>query len=148
MRPPIRVRDVDAADWDFVRRAWRDTFRLGGPAVQGSDKAHYHSEMDRLFAAIVPTAEARIACHPTDDDVRLGFVCYSGSTLLYAYVCGDRSKGLDFRGHGIVPAMLHAIPITAFAFATNLGVKRLKPLERGWKYLPRFTFGSRINDDT
>ncbi len=142
MRPPIRVRDATLDDWDFIRRAWRDTFRLGGPAVQGADKAHYHAEMDRLFAAIVPTAKARLACDPSDDDVRLGFVCYSGSTLHYAYVCGDLRTGLDFRRNGIVPAMLHAVPITAFSFATNLGVKRVKPLERGWKYLPRFTFGA------
>ena len=134
--PPVKVRDATAADWDFIRKAWRDTFQYGSLAVDGADKTHYFDEMTRLFAAIAPHASARIACDPKDDDSRLGFVCYAKTVLHYVYVIKD------FRRDGIVPLLLDALPINAYSFSTLQFVKRVKPLDRKWQFRPRFTYGS------
>lgn len=109
---------------------------MRAPAVQGSDRQHYFEEMTRLFSAIVPAASARLACDVTDDDVRIGFVCYTGETLQYAYVLQD------FRVHGLVPLMLEGVPIKQFSFKTPQGERRLKPDARGWLFKPSFTLGS------
>ncbi len=135
--PRVNVRDAVQSDWDFMRKAWRATFLLGGQAVQGANKQHYHDEMSRLFAAIVPSASARIACDPEDDDNPLGFACYEGQTLYYVYVIQD------FRRLGIVPRLLEGLPLKSFSFKTIQCEKRLKPLERGWTYKPRFTYATR-----
>jgi GNAT superfamily N-acetyltransferase len=132
----VKIRDADESDWNYMRKAWRETFQYGSLAVDGADKSHYFDEMTRLFAAIVPTASARIACDPTDDDVRVGFACWTGDVLHYIYV------QRDFRGHALAPAMLEGLPIKAYSFTTLQFVKRLKPLLRGWAFKPRFTYGS------
>lgn len=134
--PPVNVRDAVASDWDFMRKAWRATFLIGGPAVQGADRQLYFDEMTRLFAAIAPTARARIACDPQDDGNQVGFACYTGSTLHFVYVLQD------FRRNGIVPLMLEGLPLRHFSFKTVQGARRLKPAERGWVFKPCFTFGS------
>ena len=134
--PPVNVREAVESDWDFMRKAWRATFLLGGPAVQGASKQHYFDEMTRLFAAIVPTAGARIACDPEDDSNQIGFACYTGTVLHYVYV------EQNFRREGVVPKMLDGLPIKHFSFKTNQGVRRLKPAEHGLLYKPCFTFGS------
>lgn len=133
---PVKIRDADENDWPFMRKAWRETFQYGSLAVDGADKEHYFAEMTRLFAAIVPHASARIACDATDDDVRVGFACWTGDTLHYVYV------QRDFRGARIVPDLLDSLPIKAYSFTTLQCVKRLKPLVRGWAFKPRFTYGS------
>ncbi len=134
--PPVKIREADADDWDFMRKAWRATFLYGGQAVQGASKQLYFDEMTRLFAAIVPTARARIACDPKDDGSQVGFACYMGTVLLYVYV--DQ----DFRHEGIAPRMLEGLPIKHFSFKTNQGIRRLKPAEHGLVFKPCFTFGS------
>ncbi len=135
MSLPVRIRDASADDWPFIRKAWRESF-MRAPAVQGAGRQLYFEEMTRLFAAIAPTASARVASHPSDDDTRLGFACYAGSTLYYAYVLQD------FRGNGIVPMMLEGLPIRHFSFKTIQGERRLKPLKRDWVFKPCFTYGS------
>jgi len=134
--PPVRVREANALDWDFMRKSWRETYRTGGPAVRGADKAHYADEMMRLFATIMPGAAARIACDPEDDDVRIGFAAFSGPVLYYAYV--DQ----DFRRMGIAAKLLDGVAIKAYSFSTEQGVRRLKPSVRGWLFKPRFTYGN------
>ncbi len=136
MKPPVKIRDAVEADWDFMRKAWRETFQFGSLAVDGADKAHYFAEMTRLFAAIAPMASARIASDPEDDDVRIGFACFQGDTLYYVYVMKD------FRGHGIAAALLEGVPIKAHAFTTLQFVKRIRPRDRGWAFKPRFTYES------
>ena len=133
---PIKIRDVTEVDWSFIRKAWRETFQHGSLTVLGADKEHYFEEMTRLFAAIVPHASARIACDSSDDDVRVGFACWTGEVLHYVYV------QRDFRGNGIVPDLLDNLAIKAYSFTTFQCVKRLKPLVRGWAFKPRFTYGS------
>jgi ribosomal protein S18 acetylase RimI-like enzyme len=132
--PPVKIRDAEAADWPWMRKAWRETFLHGSLAVHGADKQSYFDEMTRLFAAIAPNASARIACDPADDDNLLGFACFEGATLFYIYVLKD------FRRDGIVALLLDQIPITAYAFSTMQFVRRLRPRERGWKFAPSFTF--------
>ncbi len=132
--PPIRVREATEEDWPFIRKAWAESFLSGGPAVQGADRDHYFREMPRLFSAIMPTASARIACHPEDDDTRVAFAVFTGSTLHYAYVLRD------FRLNGVVPVMLDGLPIKSYSFTTPAGMRRLKPHVRGWSFLPRFTY--------
>ncbi len=134
VNPPVKIREAVAADWPWMRKAWRETFLHGSLAVHGADKQSYFDEMTRLFAAITPTASARIACDPDDDDNLLGFACFEGSTLFYIYVLKD------FRRDGIVALLLDQIPITAYAFSTMQFVRRLRPRERGWKFAPSFTF--------
>ncbi len=136
MTQPVTVRDAAEADLAFIRKAWRETFQFGSLAVDGADKSHYFDEMTRLFAAIVPGASARIACDATDDDVRVGFACWTDDVLHYVYV------QRDFRGHGLVRDLLEGLPIKAYSFTTLQFVKRIKPLVRGWAYKPRFTYGS------
>lgn len=136
MTEPVKIRDANETDWGFMRKAWRETFQYGSLAVDGADKAHYFDEMTRLFAVIVPYASARIACDASDDDNRVGFACWTDEVLHYVYVMKD------FRGHGIVPALLENLPIKAYSFTTLQCVKRLKPLVRGWAFKPRFTYGS------
>lgn len=133
--PPVTIRDAVESDWDFMRKAWRATFLHGGPAVQGAEKQLYFDEMTRLFSAIVPTARAVIACDPADDANQLGFACYTGTTLHYAYV--DQ----DFRRVGIVPKMLEGLSLKHYSFKTSQGVRRMKPLEHGLLYKPCFTYG-------
>lgn len=134
--PPAKVREGTLEDWDFIRKSWRATFFLGGPAVQGADKQLYFDEMTRLFAAIVPTASARIACDPADDLNQLGFACYTGTTLHFVYVLQD------FRREGLVPLMLEGLPLKHYSFKTVQGVRRMKPKEHGLVFKPCFTFGS------
>jgi GNAT superfamily N-acetyltransferase len=119
-----------------MRRSWRETFRTGGAAVHGADRQHYAEEMMRLFAAIMPGATARIACDPEDDDVRIAFAAFSGPVLYYVYV--EQS----FRRHGIAPKLLDGVAIKRYSFSTDQGVRRIKPVERGWLFAPRFTFGN------
>lgn len=130
---PITVRPADISDWDFIRKSWRATFLNGGPAVQGADKQHFFDEMTRVFAAICPTAEARMACDPEDADNVLGFAVYTGPELHFVYVLQD------FRRMGFVPRLLSDLNITRYTFSTIQGVRRLRPLERGWAFTPRFT---------
>ena len=137
MKPPVKIRDADGLDdLAFIRKAWRETFQYGSLAVDGADKPHYFDEMTRLFAAILPTASARIACDPFDDDNRIGFACWTDDVLHFVYVMRD------FRGHGLAPSLLEDLPIKAYSFTTLQCVKRLKPRERGWAFKPRFTYGS------
>jgi len=138
--PPVKIRDATPADWDFMRPAWADTFRRGSLAVDGANESHYYAEMGRLFAAILPGASARIACDPNDDDVRLGFACYTKTVLHYVYVL--KTKELDFRREGVAPMLLDALPINAYSFSTLQFVKRIKPRDRGWQFRPRFTYSA------
>lgn len=138
MSPPVRIREATEADWDFMRKAWRDTFQYGSLAVDGADKTHYFDEMTRLFAAIVPTALARVACDPVDEDTRIGFACYTKTVLHYVYVL--KTKDIDFRREGIAPLLLNGLPINAYSFSTLQFVKRIKPRDRGWQFRPRFTY--------
>jgi hypothetical protein len=131
---PVKIRDATAADWPFMATAWRSSFFNLGWGVRGADKQHYFDEMTRLFAAIAPTASARIACDPTDDGVQIGFACYTGTKLHFVYVMQD------FRREGLVPSMLEGLPIKHYTFMTTPGVKRLKPADRGWQFTPCFTF--------
>ncbi len=132
-----RIREIDGEDdWAFIRKAWRETFQYGSLAVDGADKPHYFDEMSRLFAAIVPGASGRVACDPTDDDVRVGFVCFTDETLHYVYV------QKDFRRMGVARDLLDGLPIKAYSFTTLQCVKRLKPRDRGWAFKPCFTYGS------
>ncbi len=135
--PPAKVRDAEDYDWPFMRKAWSETFLSGSPAVQGADRQLYFDEMTRLFAAIVPTARARIACDPEDDRNQLGFACYTGTILYFVYVLQD------FRRNGLVPMMLEGLPIKHYSFKTAQGVRRLKPHDRALVFKPCFTFGSR-----
>lgn len=132
--PPVHVREATALDWDFMRKTWRETFRTGSPAVRGADPAFFADEMMRLFAAIMPGAEARIACDPLDEESPLGFVCYHGSLLYYVYV--DQAV----RREGIAAKLLDGLPIKRYSFTTEQGIRRLKPATRGWLFCPRFTF--------
>ncbi len=136
MTQPVKIRGAVEGDMNFMRKAWRETFQYGSLAVDGADKTHYFDEMTRLFAAIVPHASARVACDATDDDVRVGFACWTDHVLHYVYV------QRDFRGHGLVAALLEDLPIKAYSFTTLQFVKRIKPLNRGWAFRPRFTYGS------
>lgn len=140
MTPPAKIREATPDDWDFMRKAWRETFQYGSLAVDGADKTHYFDEMTRLFAAIVPTASARVACDPEDDGNWLGFACYTKTVLHYVYVL--KTKDADFRRHGIASLLLDGLPINAYSFSTLQFVKRIKPLARKWQFRPRFTFGS------
>ncbi len=135
MTPPVVIRDATLSDWDFIRKAWRATFLIGGPAVHGAEKQHYFDEMTRVFAAICPTASARIACDPADEDNDLAFVVYSGPVIYFIYVLQE------FRRNGIVPLLLDGLNVARYAFKTIQGERRLKPATRGWQYAPRFTYG-------
>lgn len=139
MNPPVEIREATPADWDFIRKAWRNSYQCA-PAVEGTDRTHYFHEMSRLFAAIVPSASVRIACDPSDAENCLGFACYKDTVLHYVYVL--RADGLDFRRYGIAKRLLDGLPINAYSFSTGLFVKRIKPRERQWQYRPRFTHGS------
>ncbi len=134
MTPPVTVREGDALDWPYMRKAWRETFRTHGAAVQGADKAHYYDEMMRLFSAIMPTARSRVACDPGDDDVRLAFAVFAGPMLYYVYV------EQDFRREGVAAKLLDGLDIKRYCFSTDQGIKRLRPTTRGWLFCPRFTF--------
>jgi len=135
--PPFGKRDANSVeDWDFIRKSWRATFLLGGPAVQGAEKQHYFDEMTRVFAAIVPNSRALMACDPEDDDNRLGFAVFAGPALHFVYVIQD------FRRMGIAAALLDGIGIKQFTFKTIQGERRLKPYDRGWFFAPRFTLGT------
>lgn len=133
MTPPVTVREGNVSDWDYMRKAWRQTFR-SGPAVQGADETHYFAEMRRLFAAIMPSANARVACDPKDDDVRIAFAVFSGPMLYYVYV------EQAFRRHGVAAKLLDGLEIKQYCFSTDHCVRRLRPAERGWLFCPRFTF--------
>jgi hypothetical protein len=134
MTLPVTVRPAESLeDWEFIRKAWKATYLLGGTAVQGADRDHYFAEMTRMFAAIMPTAQARMGCDPKDDDNRLAFAVFSGDELRFVYVLQD------FRRMGIVPALLDGLEIKRYTFSTIQGGRRLKPRDRGWSFTPRFT---------
>jgi hypothetical protein len=133
--PPVKIRAAEAGDWDFMRKAWRATFLIGGPAVQGADKQLYFDEMTKVFAAILPTAQATIACDPEDDANQLGFACYTSTTLHFVYVLQD------FRRNGIVPMLLGGLSLRHYSFKTSQGVRRMKPRDHGLVFKPCFTFG-------
>ncbi len=131
MSPPVKVRPAEGVDdFDFIRKAWRATYRLGGPAVQNADKDHYFAEMTRLFSTIMPTARAVMGCDPADADNRLAFAVYEGDALWFVYVLQD------FRRMGIAPALLDGLGIKRYNQSTIQGVRRLRPTLRGWKYTP------------
>ncbi len=138
MSPPVTIRPAaDIADWDFIRKAWFATY-LDSPAVRGADRDHYGAEMTRLFAAIVPTAQARMAVDPEDDDNRLAFVVYHGDAVWFIYVLQD------FRRMGIVPALIDGLEIKRYNQTTIQGSRRLRPHDRGWKFTPRFTIPEQV----
>lgn len=125
------IHDADGEeDWQFIKRAWRATYLTGGLAVQGSDREHYFAEMGRLFAAVMPTARARIACDPADRDNRLGFVVYEGDAAWFVYVLQD------FRRMGIVPALVDGLGLTSYRLSTIQGVRRLRPRDHGLTFKP------------
>ncbi len=133
MRPPVNVRPAESLeDWEFIRKAWFATY-MDSPAVRGADREHYGAEMTRLFAAIMPAAQARMGCDPEDDDNRLAFAVFSGDELRFVYVMQD------FRRMGIVPVLLDGLGIKRYTFNTIQGSRRLSPHDRGWKFCPRFT---------
>ncbi len=133
---PVKVRPaVSVEDWDFIRKAWRATYLLGGPAVQNADRDHYFAEMTRLFSAIMPTAQARMGCDPKDDDNRIAFAVYESDALWFVYVLQD------FRRMAIVPGLLDGLEIKRYNQTTIQGVRRLRPTLRGWKYTPRLALG-------
>jgi len=134
MTAPYRVRAASAGDFGFVLDTWRRSFE-GAPAVMNADKEHFIGEMNTLITRMLNRAGTivRIACDADDEDTIIGFAALTGSELHYTYV------RRDFRGHGIVPAMLAAHPVRSYTFRTQAGERRLKPRERGWVYTPRFT---------
>lgn len=132
MTLPVAIRDAEGEDdFSFIRKAWRATYLLAGPAVQGSDKDHYFAEMSRFFAAVMPHARARMAVDHQDTDNRLGFAVYEGDALWFVYLLQD------FRRLGIVPALLDGLSIKRYNVTTSQGVRRLKPRERGWIFTPQ-----------
>ena len=127
----------------FVVDAWRRSFEAS-PAVHGADREHYRAEMTRTIHAIVGARDTttRVACDHEDDDVVLGFACFTGpaldartssATLHYVYV---RS---DFRQMGITKSLLDGVDVAHYTFRTLAGERRLHARERGWKFTPRFT---------
>lgn len=137
MTVPVVIRDADGeADYSFIKKAWRATYFTGGMAVQGSDRDHYFTEMNRLFAAVMPHARARIACDPEDADNRLAFVVYEGDAAWFVYVMQD------FRRMGIVPALLDGLGLTSYRLSTIQGVRRLRPREHGLVFKPQMVIAA------
>ncbi len=60
-------------------------------------------------------------------------MAYTGDELHYAYVAQD------FRQKGLVPFMLDGVAIRRFTFATEPGMRRIRPSKLGWIYTPRWT---------
>lgn len=130
---PFLIRTAKDSDRAFIENAWRSSMLDSSPQVQGADPGAYHAEMTRLFYRLWPTATFRVACDMVAPDVLVGFVCFTGPELHYAYVSSK------FRKLGLVPAMLAGLDIKRFTFKTLPGERRLKPRERTWVFTPKFT---------
>lgn len=137
---PYRLREWKPTDdVAFVGNAWRESYYVGGPGVQYADRDHFKAEMQRTFAALLPSARVLVACDREDEDTLLGFVAANGSELLYVYVRGGPDV-MNVRRQGIARELVEAIgPIRSYMFKTIAGERRLKPRERGWKFTPRHT---------
>ncbi len=133
MRPPIKVREASEPDWGFIRDGWRATFFQVGQAFQGADKAHCYEEMSRLFARLMPTARAVVACDITDEATTVAFAVHTGPELHYMYV------QKDFRRHGLPALMLDGLGIKRYTFRTLMGDRWLRATKPGWAFTPRFT---------
>lgn len=132
---PVPVRAARPSDHGFVLGAWTDSLR-NERIWKGVDRDAWRTELARIVGRLVtsPDTTIRVAHDPDDDDVIIGFAAMTPPTLHYVYV---RS---EFRGHGIVPALLDGLDINAFSFRTEAFVRRLQPFTRAWKYTPKFTF--------
>jgi len=127
----VTVRDAETPeDWGFIRRSWLSTYHSGGPAVQGSDRAHYEAQMSKLFAIVAQRARALVACDPMDASNVLGFIVYEGDALWFIYVVRE------MRGFGISRQLLCGIPIRKFNLSTIQGMRKLRPSDRGWTFTP------------
>lgn len=137
---PYRIREWKPADdLHFVGNAWRESYYVGSPAVQRSDREHYKSEMHRLFDRLFREARVIIACDREDEDTLIGFAVATGPELHYVYVRGGPEL-VNVRKQGVARELVEALgKITAYTYKTIAGERRLKPHERGWKFTPRFT---------
>ncbi len=131
----VVFRPARESDHAFIADSWRRSFE-GAPSVHGADREHYKHEMTRLIRSLLQAkgTTTYVACDQEDDDVLLGFACFSERELHYVYVRAD------FRQMGIAKSLLGmSAEIAQYTFRTLMGERRLHARERGWKYTPRFT---------
>lgn len=130
---PFVIRPAWHTDMPFVLSSWRGTFHLGGAGARHSDRVHYHAEMDRLFQRIFRKATTIVACDTVDQTCLLGFVVHTGPELHYVYT------RQAFRRMGVARALIKHANIDSYTFITEQGWHRLKPMDRGWRFTPRWT---------
>lgn len=122
----LRIRPATADDMAFVVDTWRRSFE-GSPAVAGASKEHYFDEMRRVVGRYAASAELRIACDPNDANHLVGYACFTGPELHWAYI------KRDFRGLGIMHELLEGAEIDSYTFRPS----RRPP--SAWRFTPRFT---------
>lgn len=113
---PVTVRDCLPSDRAYVAYSWRRSLIEHLPFVLGT----------RLARADM---SVRVAADPSDPDVLLGFAIHTGRTLHWIYV------RQALRKLGVARALLEGLDIDAYDIATEPFVRRLRPADRGWRFV-------------
>lgn len=130
----VVYRPARDSDMPFIADSWRRSFE-GSPAVHGANREHYRGELNRAIQSLTGRkgTTTTVACDREDDDVLLGFACFTGTELHYVYVRAD------FRQMGIARGLTEAAQIATYTFRTLIGERRMRARLRGWEFTPRFT---------
>ena len=92
---PCLIRAAEPSDTGLVAHSWVESYYRGSRDVRGVRVGHYRVPMFRRVERILAAASTLVACDPDDRDHLLGWVCWSGPTLHYAYTTQlRRSCGL------------------------------------------------------
>ncbi len=130
---PFCLREVTESDMAFLVSGWRQSFERESRLYRKGEPA-YRAFMSSLVNDLLNEKDATsiVACDAKDSNSLLGFAVFTGKELHYVYV------KREFRGQKLSRLLLDGREVESYAWKTALGDSRIKPKERGWKFLPRF----------
>jgi hypothetical protein len=85
---PIKIRDAEENDVNFIFNSWLNSFRNGYLPHQ-VDNTIYFAEQHKIIERLLRSAHVKIAINELEPDNILGYICYETIenifTLHYAY---------------------------------------------------------------
>lgn len=132
---PVILRDARESDDGFITDTWLENFKSHSLICRNAGYEPYRRYMRAFMRRLSdePGAKRIIAADASQTSQIAGFAVSTGRELHYVFVRES------LRGEKIARLMLEALDIKTHTFTTPDFKKRVKPLDRGWEFRPRFT---------
>jgi len=101
MNDLMMLRPARESDLPFIMDTWLKTLRVSNDLFKQIDKEAYYSNYPKVVHNLVHNCITTICCLRDDDDVILGYSCYTPTTLHWVFV------KKQWRGNGIMKLLVN-----------------------------------------